>query len=259
MMFQVKFQLPNDRCLHIRNLTSSTGMDAINMVRAEVGVHIPTRNISIEHSCPSFNNSTYNVFPTEEQLDQINAFGVFNAKDMVNVIVPDGFLGKYWDMSIDNIGIMSSENTIFNRLLTLDKRKLSSFKVKFDVNNGSLIEDWIAAGCPLTWTPPEIRIDDSEFDSNIVYSTLTREGNKPPYSYHQQSSRLIGDNIKDIVLTHDQFTKNDHDVDKVICIIRNSDVPAIINLLVEKLSSQGLRQLITLAQDRLAQFEKDKH
>jgi len=259
MMFQVKFQLPNDRCLHIRNLTTTTGMDAIRLVRDEVGAHIPTRNITVEHSCPAFNNSTYNVFPSEEHLDQINAFGVFDAKDMVTVVIPDGFLGKYWDMTIENTGIVSDNVTFIKRMTTMDRRKVSSFKASFDVNNNNLITDWIAAGCPLTWTAPEMKISDSEFDPNIIYSTLVRDGKLGEYSYSHQSSRLVGDNIKDIVLTHNQFTKNDHEVDKVICIIRNSDVPAIINMLVDKLSMVGLRQLITLCQDRLDHFEKDKH
>ena len=58
MEFHVNFILPNKECLHIRNLTSSIGLDAIQDIQNEIGVKVPSDQLQVRHVCPTWNKGT---------------------------------------------------------------------------------------------------------------------------------------------------------------------------------------------------------
>lgn len=253
MFFQVNFKLPNNNCMHVRGLTSELGTDLLQLIRQEIGARVPARQLSVKHYCPSFNQSTYALHLTEEQLQQVEHLDIFSAREIINVIVPDGFLGQYWNMEITR-GIVSSDYTFIQSMLK-SRRMTSTYEIEYGLDSDQLFKDWISAGCPEKWDDKNrIKIDD--IDPDYRHCTISRNSQSGAIKYFEDRSNLIGDNIQDVVLANEYFTK-DHSHQRTCAIFRIADVPAIINILVEKLSPKGVRQLITLCESRLKELERN--
>lgn len=256
MIFQVNFKLPNENCLHVHGLTDSLGMNLLSEIRQEIGAKVPAKQITVKHYCPSFNNGTFPIYLTDKQLDQVEHLQLFNAREIIDVIVPDGFLGRYWKMYITK-GIVSSDYTFIQSMIK-SQRMVRTYEVNFELDSDEVFNDWIDAGCPQTWEDSrKLKIDD--VDQDYRFMAISRHKQNGSLKYFEEEGHdfnLVGTKIRDIVLTSKVFIK-DYPSDNVCSILRIVDIPAIINILITKLNPKGVRQLITLCEERLKELERN--
>lgn len=144
MRFFIKFKAPDKRKLII-NITNSAGTDIIKDVCEQLGKQIKPSNIDINTSCP-IDESSYMMTVPDDYVYNITPFA---AVDTIVVNVPEGFIGKYWEMVINQ-----SKESIF---------KAAKYTVYYELNKIALLDDFIAAGCPANW---EVA-DDSSYTTDL--------------------------------------------------------------------------------------------
>lgn len=250
MQFYVNFILPNnDECLHIRNLTDSMGVDFIDAIQEEIGVNVPADQLMIKNdSCPSWNNGTIVIELKDSQLHKISQL---KARPEVTVMVPDGFIGKYWELKIDNIGIDSTKYNFIKRIFT-QSRMVSNFNVEYKLNKIQIISDWIEAGCPEYWG---IDKDDETITDGNKYIIVSTNSNTwlGECKLHITNKEYLGGCIRDILLTND-FRGSYVDTQK--CIINKKLMPDILFTLALHMNKVNTLKLLKIINVRIDDFEK---
>jgi len=236
MHFAIIFKLPNEDCLHVSNLTDSIGMDFVNVVRDEIGAQVPARHISTTHSCPSWNNKAYRL--TIETDDTISRIPQFAARELVTVIVPDGFLGKYWNMKITNKG--------FNQNVGVFKRMYGRYKmthdynVEFEIDDLGLLNDWIFDGCPEIWGMEEEKLK-SLISPSRNYYIIKRSQYSTDVGVTFNGEMGLGGNVQDIVLSNKAFEEEGYmDVQSVV---QEAQLVHTMTLLAGQLNKNDLNRL----------------
>jgi len=266
MDFKIKFKLPKPGNQHIRNLTNTIGMDFINTIHNDIGVPVPAKQMNIYNSCPSFNNSTKHIYVNECYLQDIPHF---NARPDIDVFIPDGFLGQFWEMEIKNTGYKNELGFIreiiystldFFKIKTKRMKLDSTFNISFDLNEIALIETWIDAGCPLYWNTSieDIEEHPNENKEYLLIQTQRYNNRNTPFSeYSLWDSKTIADNIKDVVLYEDIFQeKNDDDDDygskdynKICAILQKSQIQGIFKVICENVDLKTIEQFEDIIED----------
>ena len=222
MQFHINFILPNNNdCLHIRNLTDSMGMDYIDDIRKEIGANVPAEQLMVRNgTCPTWNNGTVVVGLNDTRLHNIPQL---KAKTEVTVMVPDGFIGKYWDQKIDNIGPDSSTYGFWARMLKSSKLT-SKFNIEHKLNRVQLISDWIKEGCPEYWGID--KDDETITDGNKYIIVSTDSSNySGEWKTYINDDEYLGGCIQDIILTG-EFRGSY--IDNMKCIVNKKLLPEIL-------------------------------
>ena len=144
MKFFIKFKAPDKRKLII-SITNSAGTDIIKDVCEQIGKNIKPSNIHVNTSCKIDESNLLMTVPDNYVYD----IHTFAAVDAIVVNVPEGFIGKYWEMIIDQ-----SRESLF---------KATQYNVYYKLNKTALLDDFIADGCPTNWNIS----DDTEYTTDL--------------------------------------------------------------------------------------------
>lgn len=256
MEFKVRLKLPNPTCRHIRNLTNTVGMDFINEIHKEIGVKVPTSQLKIHDSCPSFNNSEKYIFVTEQYLSSIPHF---NARHDVDVFVPDGFLGKFWEMKIETDGFHSSVGMIretiytilnFFKIKTKGMKYRSNYSISFELNETAVIREWILSNCPLYWNTSIEAVEETNYKNK---ETLIIRGikSKDSLNYEINKYQIFSDNIYDVIIDENQHRKtSSHDSSNEVCaLLQKSHLLGIFEMICENVEIEVIERFEDIIED----------
>ena len=138
-MFFVKF-IANDAVLY--GLTDDYGTEFLNIVKKENNIKCNDYSkFIISMTCPYIAKKRYEVRVDILPNININNIERFKNKTVVNVYIPDGFLGKYIKYNL----------RICYKTKYLLFKNVDTYVINFVIDNDALIQDWMIAGCPLEW------------------------------------------------------------------------------------------------------------
>jgi len=227
------------------------GMDYIDEIRKEIGANVPSEQLMVRNnSCPTWNNGTIVVALNDNRLHNIPQL---KARTEVTVVVPDGFIGKYWDQKISNIGPDSSTYGFWARMLKSSKLT-SKFNIEHELNRVQLISDWIEAGCPEYWGINEGEETITDGQKYIIVSTDS-SNYSGEWKTYINDEEYLGGCIQDIILTG-EFRGSY--VDTMKCIINKKLLPEILFTLALKLNKEHTLKFLTIINKRIELFEKQE-
>jgi|GEM_PF-6356042 len=231
MIFTVNFKLPNKNSLHIHNMTNNIGMELVELIHEELGFKVAAKQLFVFHECPAFNNSIYHINISDENI--INKIPQFRTREKIQVTVPDGFLGKFWDMQINRSNTITNYSTL-RFILSGFSKKLMNYDIRFAMNDNEIIKEWIKAGCPEKWNVNENTIvHHPDYTFWVMLTACNKHETKVQFK-----NNIHGTNIKEAVLTSKEFAEEQYIGPSAV--IRESDAYSVAHGIINRLSNNDL-------------------
>ena len=163
MYFQISFVTPKENQKHIVGLVDDCGIDFLENLIKDYNL----KKFSIDQyifniSCPSWNNRRYDIVIKDIEL--LKKIEKFKFRSLISVTVPEGFLGKYYNIQIEKI---YEEKWYFFSCH-------SGYKIYHMMDDDKLIEDWINDGCPKYWN---VDIEKEKLIKKKKYKFIFNNGN----------------------------------------------------------------------------------
>lgn len=188
MKFTVGF-IANKSRKHIFGLAHDCGMDFINTIKKDFNIeNVSAKDIRIKKECPRWVKSEYLIEVDEKLVPQIPQF---NSRSHTQVIVPEGFIGKYYGPTLLTYRDPREKPSWLARVFK-NKKQHVEYIVAFDVDYENLILDWIKAGCPDFWETNE---DHDIYYSKKKYKMILNSGEE----FEFKNCRSINDAIDQLI------------------------------------------------------------
>lgn len=178
------------------------GLDVIDEIRQTCNVpDISIDNMNIDMSCNYYSGNEYVITMSETGARKIPQF---RGSNKINIIIPGEYLTKYYVMRfkkrmfpkksncdynifrlvLDSIGIWKIKYKDYFESTSIDNIEecyIDTLFVWFDIDDTSLIDDWIADGCPTYWHITEVK------HKRLKFIEDTSDGNEDFCRLHNKS------------------------------------------------------------------------